>query len=75
VQYVTKQLVRSGAIETRPHGSLMAMEFLRFRKGHPGYEGYEQGDLERIKAQQDCGDGPFNCNRIVGTDLLIAIIK
>ena len=31
-----------------------AMEFLRFRKtNYPGYTGYAEGDLGRIKAQQD----------------------
>jgi polyisoprenyl-teichoic acid--peptidoglycan teichoic acid transferase len=28
-------------------------EFLRFRKGSPGYEGYPEGDIGRIKAQQE----------------------
>ncbi len=30
-----------------------AVEFLRFRKGSDGYAGYPQGDLGRIKAQQE----------------------
>lgn len=29
-----------------------AMEFLRFRKGDPGYPGYVEGDVGRIEAQQ-----------------------
>ena len=28
-------------------------EFLRFRKGSPGYEGYPEGDIGRVKAQQE----------------------
>lgn len=30
-----------------------AMEFLRFRKGDPGYPGYAEGDIGRVKAQQE----------------------
>jgi len=30
-----------------------AMEFLRFRKGDPGYPGYPEGDVGRIKTQQE----------------------
>jgi len=30
-----------------------AMEFLRFRKGDPGYQGYPEGDVGRIKTQQE----------------------
>lgn len=30
-----------------------AVEFLRFRKGEEGYEGYPEGDIGRIKAQQE----------------------
>jgi len=30
-----------------------AMEFLRFRKGDPGYPGYAEGDVGRIQTQQE----------------------
>ncbi len=30
-----------------------AVKFLRFRKGSPGYPGYPEGDIGRIKAQQE----------------------
>nr|WP_312579685.1 LCP family protein [Sedimentibacter sp.] len=30
-----------------------AMEFLRFRKGDPGYPGYPEGDVGRIQTQQE----------------------
>lgn len=30
-----------------------AMEFLRFRKGDPGYPGYTEGDVGRIETQQE----------------------
>lgn len=30
-----------------------AVQFLRFRKGSPGYPGYEEGDIGRVKAQQE----------------------
>jgi len=30
-----------------------AMEFLRFRKGDPGYPGYSEGDVGRIQTQQE----------------------
>jgi anionic cell wall polymer biosynthesis LytR-Cps2A-Psr (LCP) family protein len=30
-----------------------SVEFLRFRRGSPGYRGYPDGDLGRIKAQQE----------------------
>ena len=30
-----------------------AVEFLRFRKGSDGYPGYPEGDIGRIKAQQE----------------------
>jgi len=29
-----------------------AVQFLRFRQGGPGYSGYPEGDISRIKAQQ-----------------------
>ncbi len=33
--------------------STNVQEFLRFRKGSPGYEGYPEGDIGRVKAQQE----------------------
>ncbi len=37
-----------------------AMEFLRFRKGSSGYKGYPEGDIGRIKAQQQFMKNAFS---------------